>query len=150
MQSFNKDLDKQFKKLGFPNYFKMLQTASHHEDFVFLTTSLSELSTKSTVENDIHFSFIVTYPENQLPYYIEYITASIEIIRDQKEPCGKMVEKTYWCENGPFPTKDKMVSEVLETLKIKEINKKFKLRGDLKENKSCGKKYHSPGRRTGV
>ena len=131
MPKYSENLDMLFKSIGFDNYTEMLKSAIIEKDFVdeqnmiFFRSQTPVLHPTELTEYKINFVFAVLIPEDGQPAYFKNIFAYLG--RKSHDKLRPTVEADYWPTNKFLPTKDQIISDVLEMSKMDKLRAKFRM-----------------------
>ena len=113
----NRDISKEFFKLGFGELYFMLTNAKHHGNLTYLKTE-RELPSKALEElGAVKYEFVVVSPEQGRSPYIAMIKASL-IDRPHQGGQSQNIEKVFSRRSGPLPTDKQMAALLLTGLEI--------------------------------
>lgn len=112
MVDFDGFLKREFYRLGFRNVEEMKTIAEYPENMTFLHYRESTIKDKP-IGYFIDFNFVIIYEPNSFPQ-VTYITATLHLRESPiKSDAWIVAEKSYWRDDGPFPKKEQMITEVL-------------------------------------
>ena len=119
----NSLLEKEFLQLGFTN-FKEMATDPQNDGGTFLTTREVVPSLVDQGTEEIHFYFVISYPEDDQSPFIKYIAASrIGDIHSFNLPQPHTTVR-YWKDQGPLPSKQEIIRSLSQDqIHIKKIKR---------------------------
>jgi hypothetical protein len=143
MPNYSQKLENLFKSIGFDDYKEMLilvvpeKDTNDEKNLVVFRSSVNVLHPTDQTRCKINFVFTVVCPEDNNNYQFKNIFAYL--VRKRHERAGPTVESDYWPTGKSLPTKDQIITDVLEMAKMDKVREKFKACNHTALNQINGK-----------
>jgi hypothetical protein len=143
MPNYSQKLENLFKSIGFDDYKEMLKSAVPEKDatdetnLVVFSSNVNVVHPTDQTKCRINFVFTVVYAENNNEYQFKNIFAYL--VRKRHERACPTVEADYWPTGKSLPTKDQIITDVLETAKMDKVREEFKAGNHNTRNLRNGK-----------